>query len=381
MRSTNRVRSIRIQNFQSLADVDMPLGDVTMVRGLTDVGKSAVVRALLALLNNRMSQEQIRSGESTARIEVVTDAGRVALIRNGKDGKEVSYEVQPTGGLLKVHTKCNKEVPEEVEAILGIRHFRLDEDTEIMPNLATQFGGQFPIDQPPHLVSKMLGRISNLNVVFGALRLVDSEEREVVAGIAAADRDVKTRRDTSTQFATLGLQRQSLTALGARVDQERKNREQLVAAQELGRGLVQATAEVQVAEARTESALRVSTLAEVVRTRAQGGVEAHALLADLRRVNGEALVLDQRAQSAVMVVNQLEHLTTQAQGLVATGVVLAELTALRVDHNRLVRSTKEKMAEVEMATRELEEAVNGMSVCPLIKDTWKPGCQEVLRHG
>ena len=69
---------LRIRNFQSLEDIDLELGQFTVIIGESDTGKSAIIRALKYALINKVGTGFIRHGEKQAAVELTFEDLKVA---------------------------------------------------------------------------------------------------------------------------------------------------------------------------------------------------------------------------------------------------------------------------------------------------------------
>ncbi len=61
---------IRVQNFQSLADVTVEAKGLTVIVGRSNLGKSAFIRALQGLLFNRPGDDFVRKNQKHASVSV-----------------------------------------------------------------------------------------------------------------------------------------------------------------------------------------------------------------------------------------------------------------------------------------------------------------------
>ena len=165
------IRQIKVKGFQSLADIDIRCGPLTVISGQSDVGKSALVRALRSMATNRYPRDHVTDGQKSSVVGVIldTDSGTVAVAAK-KGGGENRYVVA-AGGDSRVYNKVGARVPDEVERLLGRSPYT--------------FGGQF---DPLFLVAevgsrraKVLGGLSNMAILLEAVRLAGTEIRTLKA--------------------------------------------------------------------------------------------------------------------------------------------------------------------------------------------------------
>jgi AAA15 family ATPase/GTPase len=111
------INSLDVRNFQSLKDVHLDLGLLTVIVGDSNTGKSAVVRALKALASNLRGSSAITLGCRTASISAVCDDSKVTL---EKSDTSSSYRVSKAGEPDREFTKIAGETPEEISSLLGL---------------------------------------------------------------------------------------------------------------------------------------------------------------------------------------------------------------------------------------------------------------------
>lgn len=376
-RSTNRVERIRIRDFQALGDVSIEVGKVTVIRGSSDIGKSAVVRAVNGLLKNSVNKSHIRAGQGSTLIEVVSSLGSVKYSRSIKSS--ASYSIQRPGEDEVVHTKCGKIVPPEVFDAIGVKPFDLDSDVSVMPNISMQFGGQFPIDQSSSVISKLLGRISNLNIVFAAIRLLNAEEAQKTAAISATDVLIAMKQRQLQQFSAVEQQQECMVVLTSL-------NESLEAVKERCSGMLIASKDIKSSK-KELAAVRASQLAgdiiiqkgEQSRRNAGKLGTAKKLFHDLSKYHGNAEKFTAVEQSSALISIKQDKVERAKQELESAQKLLQELSRIRLDHNSMVQETKAKLREQKTIKEEAAELVESQDVCPLIRKSWKSGCKEILR--
>lgn len=322
------IKSISIRNFQSLKAVDFELGRVTAVSGDSDVGKSAIIRAIRALALNRTSESLFHKKQGPLSVEVVTDRGTVKIER--EKGKSAKYVVNGADFI-----KTGRDVPVEVSDILGIREYAIDTDVKILPAIQSQFGSQFLIQDTDTVVSKTIGRISRLNVVFAALRKASAEIKSlqdrksaVSIQVGSLERDIKDFDDLVEQEDAIASIREFEASLA-------------------------------------ETASKVSAAKKLAEE-----------LAVLKRKNDVWHNFDEAARHLEgrydLVISML-HKTVRAEAL------RNDLESKRVSTNRLIASAKEDIAEQTRVEGELSNCLDSMEICPLTKVLFAKGCVEIIK--
>lgn len=170
------IKRIKVQAYQSLADVELDLGAITVVTGHSDSGKSALLRAIEDLAFGGTNAEVVttiagvRGKEAVVEAEL-DDGTKVRWIRSAKTAK---YELEREG-VVKAFSRMSRAVPDEVVDALGIREVQIDSGTGPASWARLQFVGQF--DQPFLLIdrggvaaARILGRLTGVHVFADAIR-------------------------------------------------------------------------------------------------------------------------------------------------------------------------------------------------------------------
>lgn len=153
----------KIKNFQSLGDVEIVHGDLTVLWGSSDVGKSACIRAIRALHRNTASPNDIRFGKSKLSIEQEFEDGTVIGCEKSKTVN--NYEMND-----KVFQKVGRDIPEPVLEVLNTGKLILDKDQELDLNFSTQLEGHFLLADSSSLVTKTVSSLSGIHYIYSALR-------------------------------------------------------------------------------------------------------------------------------------------------------------------------------------------------------------------
>lgn len=200
---------VRIQNFQSIAETDLDVHGLTVLVGRTNIGKSALVRALTGALFNRPGDDYVRNGEKMTRVElsgVPTHGGGPLLDVVWEKGGGVNrFEVNG-----QKFTNVGKTAPQPL-AEGGYRDLTLDQREPIRPQVAGQFQSPFLLDAPGSVVSEVLTRASRLDVLLraGSACSRDLKSTRQLLGVR--------RKDLVKAETALGLIEQPIQELQARV--------------------------------------------------------------------------------------------------------------------------------------------------------------------
>lgn len=150
---------IRIKNFQSIEDVslEIPENSFTCIVGPSNIGKSALRRALECLVYNKSEASFIRNGTKTCSVEVTFDEGTV--VKWYRDKKTAGYVINGDD-----FTKLAGSVPE----VLGDKGFKelVVNNDKYQVQIASQFNNIFLLNQTGGKVTEVLSNLGNLNRII-----------------------------------------------------------------------------------------------------------------------------------------------------------------------------------------------------------------------
>lgn len=183
------ITNVHTEGFQSLDDVDLELGKLTVVVGASSSGKSALVRAIRGVTSNVRGPAAIQRGKKALDVSVQTDDG--PPVRFTKTKTASSYTVGST-----TFTKLGVNVPEAVTQALG------------MPpgpdlHLAGQFDRPYLLDDSGAAVARVLGELTNVSVIYGAAREANRIKLSKSGVLATRTADLAKAEAALEAFATL----------------------------------------------------------------------------------------------------------------------------------------------------------------------------------
>lgn len=203
---------IEVKGFQSLRDVDILLGRFTVILGESGTGKSALIRSMLKLARND-AVSGTSSGEDWSHLPPTTKNAEVVLHVDGHvvqwlKGKDNKYIIDGDS-LVKVGKGC----PDEVQDILLMREILFDGSDRYHLNFAQQFDMPFLLDDSGSKVAKILGEITNVNVLYAANREANKQKSSAVRTLSVREDDLETQKELLKQFVGLPTARKTLVEL------------------------------------------------------------------------------------------------------------------------------------------------------------------------
>lgn len=155
--NTNKLSPIkvRIQNFQSIEDLEFDIYGLTVIAGRSNIGKSAIVRALTSAITNSSIVGMIRTGKENSNVSIQSKdfsyewekGNKTSCVVNGKEFKKIGQ----------------KQLDEVSD--LGYGSVRVGQ-RNIYPWSASQFDPIFLLNDPGPAVTEFISEISRLNILI-----------------------------------------------------------------------------------------------------------------------------------------------------------------------------------------------------------------------
>lgn len=158
----SRLRTVTIENFQAITRTTFDLGNLTVLVGEGDVGKSSIIRAIRAAFLNDGDDLDIRHEQNKTTVTLEFEDGVVITWWKEK-GKGGCYQMGE-----KYFLKTGNQVPAEVAAVFGIDVIEIDASTKLTPQLSDQHDNPFILWEPGSKRARIIGQATNLDVVVRA---------------------------------------------------------------------------------------------------------------------------------------------------------------------------------------------------------------------
>lgn len=171
------IESIKAVNFQSLQNVELELGKLTVIVGPSSSGKSALTRAIKAVASNALDSDYITRGTKKSAVSLKTSDATVTIERELGDSSV--YKIAKVGSKESRFARLNRQVPTEVTEALGI----LPSTQEVADiNFAGQFDMPYLLKEGSSSVARILGQLTNVSVIFEAVKEA-SKKAKAASGI------------------------------------------------------------------------------------------------------------------------------------------------------------------------------------------------------
>jgi len=199
------ISSVAVHGYQSINNQTVELGPITVITGPSNAGKSALFRAINAVIVNQGGDSFIKQGQTKASVDIELSSGlHVGWSKVAKSGGV--YKLTTVGGAQE-YTKTGGKVPDEISDALGIKAIDID-GVKLTPQISTQMSLPFLLAESGQQAAKVIASVTKMDVIFSAL--------------TACNRDVrKLHADRKSKIATLEKNTEVAEALEQRLHEDR----------------------------------------------------------------------------------------------------------------------------------------------------------------
>lgn len=177
------IESIKIKNYQSHAHTLLKFDDrVNAIVGSSDCGKTAILRAILWIIENRPLGTSFVSHWALDEKRKQKEPTSATIMTNGKKVKRLrtvdknSYQIDDQKPLEAIGT----DVPSEITGIFNL--------TEV--NIQRQMSSPFLLSESAGEVARFFNKIIRLDIIDSFLSIVDGKKRKTKAQRIASESDV-----------------------------------------------------------------------------------------------------------------------------------------------------------------------------------------------
>jgi exonuclease SbcC len=349
------IASLKLQDFQSHEKLALKFGPgVNCIVGPTDVGKSAVIRALgWVLLNNLSGDGFIRRGAETAKASVRLDDGTLVVRSRGKGGN--TYQMGE-GSTKEAYVSFGAGVPDEVRGALRVSEL----------NFQGQHDAPFWFSESPSEVSRRLNAIVDLGLIDDALSEVAGKLRQARSTTQVLEASVGKAKERAEELAFVSTMDADLQVL----EQAEKELERIrTDAQTLEEGIDRAREAARVRKVATTALAEL----EPALAAAKGMVDAQLRheQAGSRADKLEAM-LNRYASFRAVVKRGVPDVAPMEEALARARTASKTHSALSNSLNRFVQyrgDVVEAEKRLRTATAELDSLAGGP--CPYCSGTGK----------
>lgn len=197
---------IHIKNFQSIEDasLEIPEKSFTCIVGQSNIGKSAIRRALECLVYNKSEVSYIRNGAKSCSVDVTFDDG--TSIQWYRDKKTAGYIIDGED-----FTKLAGSVP-DVLLDKGFKELIINKD-KYQVQIASQFNNLFLLNETGGKVTDMLSNLGNLNRIINSNKACQTDLKASKSKLNIRREDIVSAKEKLGSYNGLDGQRFILDSL------------------------------------------------------------------------------------------------------------------------------------------------------------------------
>jgi len=346
------IESIRIKNFQSHEDTILRFSSgVNVIVGSSDSGKSAILRAMIWVAQNRPSGDSFMSwGQKETSVTLGVDHLQVTRSK-GSSKNEYRIEGQE---MDQVFTAFGQDVPDDISRILGIEDL----------NIQRQMDAPFLLSDSSGEVARRLNSVVNLDKIHTSLSNIAAIKREETRELSFVEEEQSRAQEETRQYswipdfeAKLGVAShafQSLKGVSLKLSESRSLLDDW-------RGLatqLEKFDETERLAARVDKAM--SHLSHIERTRKQLD-EINALIQEWTRAKNQKKKLTHisrlkdKIEKALGIHSELKQVIRKEK----------QATSLIYQMEEVSDDLRVAKTDYEQASREFDEKMSGLRECPL----------------
>ena len=211
---------VNVENFQSLADVEVQLEGLTALVGPSDRGKSALVRAISAALFNLPGEYFVRTGTESARVTIgwlKGSPGDAHVVVWEKGGGKNQFTIDGAE-----YSKVGSKAPEPLrtfgfrDELIGARlreEGGLEGGKWMRPQIAEQFDEIYLLKEQGSFINEVIVKLSRLGVLQRASRQCGLDLRGAKSTLKIRQGDLAVATLAAERLAQAPLLRARLDAL------------------------------------------------------------------------------------------------------------------------------------------------------------------------
>jgi DNA repair exonuclease SbcCD ATPase subunit len=173
---------VKIENFQSIKDLDFEIRGLTVITGRSNLGKSSILRAISSALRNYPVVGMVRKGEKTSLVKIESDKFNLLW----EKGEKTSGRYELNG--QKFEKIGQNQLPEVSE--LGFKSVKIG-SKENLPWYASQYEPLFLLNDSGASVTEFISEISRLDVLQNSISIILRRKKKITDKIRSRKDDIE----------------------------------------------------------------------------------------------------------------------------------------------------------------------------------------------
>lgn len=164
------IKSVTIKNFQAHENTHISFQDhLNLIVGLSNSGKSSIIRAMGVVVNNNWNKQMVRTGYEFCTVKIQTDKGWVEVERGEKVNR---WKCKQNDGQIQLFKNVGTKVPDLATKILGMGERDRGGDIKQLPNFQFQLERHYMLSQvgEKKSTSNMIARMMDNAIGLGGMQ-------------------------------------------------------------------------------------------------------------------------------------------------------------------------------------------------------------------
>ena len=185
---------IAVENIQSIVEAAIEVSGFTGIVGKSNIGKSALIRGLLAALTNKAPKSIFREGTKESNVKIDDDQNNIH-IEWRRSGVTSLNEYVINGDK---HTKVGKEPPQQV-LDWGFKPIKIN-DEWLDIQFSKQFSPPFLLNQSGSYVADFISKITKADILTGAMKDCEADLRKNADTVKHTDKEIEKYAEDLKRF-------------------------------------------------------------------------------------------------------------------------------------------------------------------------------------
>lgn len=209
-------KQLLLEDFQSHKKTVLDLNaGFNAIVGPSNVGKTALTRALAFILYGEWDKSWVRFGAKFARITLTLNNDVVVVREKGE--KVNKYILRVPGKPEQVYESFGTEIPEDIKKELKVYKAQIDANEFLNLNFASQLDPLFLLSKPGSFKAKVIGKLSSAHFLDYALRELNKDKRTLSSEKSFKESEVATLNNQLKEFSGLEAEQARLEFLKAEI--------------------------------------------------------------------------------------------------------------------------------------------------------------------
>ena len=240
------IKQIQINNFQSHQDTRLSLDPgVNVIVGSSDSGKSAIIRALRWIIQNKVPANFRSTWGGDTQIVLSSDN----IITRSRTNKDNAYSLEG-----QEYKSFNKDIPEEVERTLNFSDI----------NTQFQMDSPFLLSKSAGEVARTLNKIVNLDAIDYCLTNVERQKRKIKTDTEYSEENLKTHESNMLEFSGLDEMEKNIERIECRIKKRDKLSNDLISFKSMMENYQEIITELKEIPDYTKASITIKELEKII---------------------------------------------------------------------------------------------------------------------